>query len=520
MGFRFGLKHANWIAHLLQPMSSVPPMEDIHELRHMLQDFERRFFTTRLRQRQIQPFVQRARQHLDNHPGEIPHDFIEHLRSMFIRVPWVALLIPSGDDHALDQLMTSERRLEGLVHIRPDDPGLILQLEEVPDNIVSLENIFPAFKVALTQATRWPGVLVWTRSNDAAFFEIPRHAREQAGDALHWIFSHLATSSSSFGPDLGLLHRQYDHEVLRPRVASKHGRLNIIQLSDLHLGGKIAQRRISRVQQLIQTLINELGEDVPIVPVITGDLMDTPEDTHLDAVRSFFQFLTNLGIEKPVAVLGNHDVREHGILANDFRNALYISNDRVVWHDESEVGLVCFNSVRGGNLARGSIGEREFSEVGNALDTEREKSRRYALIALLHHHPIPVERPTWYVQPWYERLLGKSFEKTDELEDSQLFLEWISQRNIAAVLHGHKHIPRVTTHGDIPIVGCGSTVGQVPSDDKGRTYMSINVISIDKDSGRISCRLRGERIPGAGLDAGESHELIYQGAMPRTRARN
>lgn len=143
MGFRFGLKHANWIAHLLQPMSSVPPMEDIHELRDMLRDFEKRFFTTRWRQREIQPFVERAREHLDSHPGTVPHDFIEHLRSMFFRVPWVALLIPSGDDRALDQLMISERRLENLVDIRPDDPGLILQLEEVPHSIVSLENISP-----------------------------------------------------------------------------------------------------------------------------------------------------------------------------------------------------------------------------------------------------------------------------------------------------------------------------------------------------------------------------------------
>ena len=147
-------------------------------------------------------------------------------------------------------------------------------------------------------------------------------------------------------------------------------------------------------------------------------------------------------------------------------------------------------------------------DVGVSLDRDREKAESFVLAGMLHHHPIPVDRPAWYRQDWFERFLGKAFEKTDALENSEQFLAWLRARRIGLVLHGHKHIPRVDMHHDMMVVGCGSSVGKVQTQEEGTTYMSMNVVTIDAARGRISCRLRAERIPGGGLLADEQHETI------------
>ena len=441
-------------------------------------------------------------------------EVLRPLRDYFRDVPWTALLVPSGD-WEFDRFLSSRDLLQNLVHIRPSDPGLILQIEEgIGDgHHLHLDNLFPAFRVAMANATRWPGVLLWTPYGDAAFFELEKSAA-RARKSLEWLFSHLSVMPGI--PNIDLLHSQYTEQFVSS--ADSVPPLRIIHLSDLHLGSRVAQRRLPRVKQLIQQLSTDLGESAPILPVVTGDLMDTPDDVHLDAVRDFLEFLHNIGSDDPIVVLGNHDVRKDGWLGAELQNALRIQVDRVRWFERCQVGFACFNSVRGGNLARGQIDETEYLDVGQALDRSPEFAQQFVLAALLHHHPIPVERPSWYRQPWYEKFLGKSFEKTESLESAGDFISWLQARKIGLVLHGHKHIPRVDTHKDMTIVGCGSSVGKVETDSPGTTYMSMNVVTVDAPRRRISCRLRAERIPGGGMTSDEQHEIILNSkAMGRLR---
>ena len=67
------------------------------------------------------------------------------------------------------------------------------------------------------------------------------------------------------------------------------------------------------------------------------------------------------------------------------------------------------------------IGQRQFYDNGSDLDGKKN-AEGYSLLAVLRHHPIPVDKPEWYAQPFYERLLGRWFERTDDLEDADLFL--------------------------------------------------------------------------------------------------
>jgi len=288
----------------------------------------------------------------------------------------------------------------------------------------------------------------------------------------------------------------------------------MLHISDLHLGSPTARQRLPRVKQLIRQLSDELGEYAPIVPIVTGDVMDTPDTAHLDAARDFIEFLYSVGSEDPVIVLGNHDVRRDGWLNPELQSALRLQTDRTRWFDQSRVGLACFNSVRAGHLARGRIDDTELMDVGQALDREREKAQTYVLASALHHHPLPVERPPWYRQEWYDRFLGGTFEKTVELEQSRQFLAWLRQRRISLTLHGHKHIPRMDEHDQMMLVGCGSSVGKVRMQEPGTSYMSVNVVTIDAARRRMSCRLMAERIPGAGMTAQDQCEVVLTAPVP------
>jgi hypothetical protein len=105
---------------------------------------------------------------------------------------------------------------------------------------------------------------------------------------------------------------------------------------------------------------------------------------------------------------------------------------------------------------------------------------------------------------------------TVALEDGDEFVEFVESRRFGAVLHGHKHIPRiaVTPNGKIPVFGCGSSVGKVETNDR-KPYLSVNVLSFEPESRRITCRLLAERMPGAGLFEDSRHEVIHIGGRPR-----
>jgi hypothetical protein len=502
MGFRFSIEHANWLAHILQPAGATPQLDDEYQqletLRSFVESFYENFYTSRRADYDLRELLERRRgQSLSLRSA------LAGLQDLFRDTPWFALLLPGASNSSVDEHLTSKSLLRNLVTIRPDDPGLILQLQEPPRDAFALKDVFPAFKIALASISRWPGVLVWTRSNDAAFFELPVEI-PAADDRLYWLFSHLGTTAGI--PDLELLKRQFSRSL-----PSSGGRetLRLLHLSDLHLGSQVARRRLARTQMIIELVIRELGEDHPIVPVITGDLMDTPSEENLGDVRSFLGYIKGLGLSEPAIVLGNHDVREDGWLDPKFEQAVNISRRPVIWLDEHEVALACFNSVNGGRLARGFIGESELSNVGNVLDSEPLKNH-YFVIGLLHHHPIPVARPDWYAKSWYERILGSRFEKTDDLEDADCFLKWLTRRNVTVALHGHKHIPRFDRYGNIAVIGCGSTVGKVQTASSGETYMSLNIVEIDRSRNMLCCRLRAERIPGAGLESVATHELVLR----------
>jgi hypothetical protein len=187
------------------------------------------------------------------------------------------------------------------------------------------------------------------------------------------------------------------------------------------------------------------------------------------------------------------------------------AKSEVHWFSEFRLGVVAFNSVVGGRLARGWIGERQFFDLGSQID-EHKNADEYCLLGVLHHHPIPVDIPAWYAKPFYERILGSGYSKTDDLEDADMFLEFANHRRFAAIVHGHKHIPRVShTPDNIPVFGCGSSVGKVAT-TSGRPLISINILTFDRSTNQVSGRLLVESVPGGGLK--EYHSLMCNFSPP------
>lgn len=498
MGYRFTLEHANWLAHVLQSTGATPWIDE-EDAKNAIEEFVRslegNFYPSPLHGPEFRYVLNSAFADLKDFPNR-PLKALDAVRRYFSQVPWVALLLPSQENNHL----CDEELLRRLVTIAPHERGVILQIKDFKADL-SLEHVFPAFKVALAESTKWPGVIIWTNVGEDAVFLPVRKDQE-----LEWLFENL--SRMHFVPDLSALKRQYLSEISSFRQETPS--LSLVHISDIHLGSTLANQKLPRIKALIRKTMSELESAGAILPVVTGDLMDNPNLENLQRVRDFLDFLSEISSVEPLVVLGNHDMREDGWLRSAPAWALDIPVNRMFWHDECQVGISCFNSARGGDLAKGKIGSAEFEDLGNLLDKQPEKAKGYTLLAALHHHPIPVTRPGWYQERWYEKLLGQHFfEETGILEDSEHFLEWCRLRKIRAILHGHKHIPRCDRRGDCLVIGCGSTIGKVKTRVDYETFISLNVVTINNGTKKINCRLLAERVPGGGLSSSETHELFF-----------
>jgi 3',5'-cyclic AMP phosphodiesterase CpdA len=349
-------------------------------------------------------------------------------------------------------------------------------------------------------------LLVWDRDRQAQLFPF-REDRHAALESILWILRHIergalkrvrADYSATFGVSRG-----------RPTT--------IIQLSDVHLGSEEANVRLPRLQQHVTHLFRDHAESSDVLIAVTGDLMDTPDDEHLDRVRAFLQFLSTFDTPSPLILLGNHDVRHRGFLRRELGPAFEIpsgsSPSGVRRFDDLGLAIVCVNSVTGGNLATGIVGERQMIDLANALD-HHDRREDVTLIGAVHHHPLPVDRPDWYASPFYERILGTTFERTDALEDAEAFMQFAREQRFSALIHGHKHIPRLSTDSvsGMPVIGCGSSVGKVATRD-GTPYMSVNVVTIDKAAGRLSARLLASRAAGGRLAEEGSHQAVLVSSL-------
>jgi len=477
MGYRFELQHANIVAHLLDGdietfIKLAREENNWQTLRYFFRKNleERMFFSSRRYEKEFYHLFEEL-EYLVKRGDFFEKPYMYKFEKHFYRLSHligrakVKGLLLSGHH---DKYMNDRYLLKKLVEIHPEDSCLILQITDMHlgvegEKSVTLLNAFRAFEEALKNYDKFPGVLLW--DNDDTLF-IPTSNEE---DVIR-IFEMLTYN----------WHRPL--QALKERFYKEKNYIYLLHMSDLHLG-KVTH---GRKKELIRLIDNHSihKDDVPIVPIITGDLMDSPNSDNKDKVDDFVRELNTKFIHKTISILGNHDVDEKGVFSffrkNKQATISLVSSNSIDIFKEYKLIIIKICSNRGGNLAQGEIGEEQLIEIASELDNI-ENFDQYTCIAILHHHPVEISIPSWHDRRWYEKILGKYHETTMELKDSDRFLEWCRERNIKTILHGHKHIPHIQKENGVYCIGAGSSTGEVKHVDNRKTYISYNVIKYDLD---------------------------------------
>jgi calcineurin-like phosphoesterase family protein len=425
-------------------------------------------------------------------------DALGDLSDLFSRCNVKSLLLPQmrgrddGDCYDRD-FMTSHDTLKYLVQRHPGDSCLILQPEERPRSSAVFINAFPIFEVALKQADMWPAVLFWESREELAF--VPISCQEEL-----W---HLYE----------IVYYDYRHPTyeLRRYAEKRKKKPNhyIMHLSDLHFGAQDVYVSERRLKSLIKKQLSDVDRGDSLDFVITGDIYESPERDALFDYRNFADHLFDRYGKRPAFVLGNHDINDHGLAfsTNNQRLTNIVADyPKIEILEEPKVVLLLFNSNTDGKLAQGKIGADQMAEMGNLLDGVANVDG-YLLIAIMHHHLLPIPKPEHYDKKWFEKIIPERvMNETLKLIDADLFSEWLEARNVNLVLHGHKHIPFMAKRNNIQVISCGSSTGQIAHTDKGKTCISYNLIKIGDDA--ITCTQFVEEIFGAGAKSIRTETLL------------
>jgi predicted phosphodiesterase len=518
MGYRFTLETANTVANLtfgkvLSCYRSLCESEEVYwGFRYFLKDFESNFFSddnekpfrdVRYIRRLLEEDFNKLNFHRefdDDFPdyNDIKYrhhrmalDALRDLSLIFSRCHVKSLLLPQvicKDREYREDYMTSQETLHRILKWHPGDSCLILQPDERPvSDGLALFDTFPHFDAALRQIDRWPAVMFWTGEEEDRFVFVPIDNKSEL------LYLYETIHYEKYNP-LSEIRRLAAKKEKKPSHYYIH-------LSDLHFGAKdvgIAERRLrSLVRKQVESF--DIGDSVGFV--VSGDGMDSPNKENKLSLMNFCDFLQSYSHVKPSVVPGNHDFNTIGLALNHHNQSfadIIADYPIIIRDDEAKVLFLLFNSNIKGHFAGGEIGTEQLSEMGNQLDETKELDR-YRLIAVLHHHVTPIPNPEWRTEKWYKKILPQGFlEQSLKLRDADFFMNWLKKRNVQMVLHGHKHIPFATELDGIKIIACGSSTGRVTHVDKGKTYMSYNVLKIEDDS--IVCMQYVEDIPDGGTD--------------------
>lgn len=515
MGFSFSLKNANAVGYLIEGNVMTfldestksydmrePNIEFIDKLVRRTQDD---FYTSELLWRELYPDIKRLRQEWDNVRQDFrkleSNDnlerkpeysrrllyFLTELSNILMRCETKTLLLPGFEKSHLNDIMYDRHFLHELVRIHPGDSTLILQVKErMSKRDTSILNVFPKFEKAYNNIDLWPGVLLWNK-DDSMFLKV------ESERELIDIYEILRFERGSF---------KYLAQKYKDRQDSKKNAY-FFHISDLHFGNTESNKRKLRLTKILETHLSKLNDKSTAIPIITGDLIDSPNRTNVTTYLEFCESLKDKGFEKPIQILGNHDVDTGGFIKRLTTQKSVISqlstNNNIEVLNDLNLAFIKFNSNSGGNFAQGEIGTDQLMNIGNEIDSLKD-NEKLNYIALLHHHPKEIINPDWYKQDWYEALLGNSnYETTMKLIDSDLFLDWIEKRRIKLILHGHKHIPNIQEHKDITIIASGSSTGKVRHKEVGKTYLTYNLIKYSIDEQRpLSCSIIAEENLGSG----------------------
>jgi 3',5'-cyclic AMP phosphodiesterase CpdA len=213
------------------------------------------------------------------------------------------------------------------------------------------------------------------------------------------------------------------------------------QLLNKRVLGYLSWRRRRRAEhrgEVLDVLLEDLGEMRPEHIVITGDLTHTglPDEFHQARL-----WLDRLGAAERVTVVpGNHDAYVHTAWAHTFSlwEPFMRSDSDSAGADHSifpslrirnGVALIGLSSARATApfLATGALGRAQLQRLQALL--EQAAAQRLFRVVLLHHPPRPAD------EKWRKRLT-----------DGRALCEVLGRAGAELVLHGHSHR---SLHGEL-----------------------------------------------------------------------
>lgn len=482
MGYTFELQHANMVAHLID--GNIEAIIDSLNEKNNLNSFiefinsnhsERKFFSSLKYEHEFEYIINQIESFLQDHSYMKDKRLLTYklkpnilkLSRHIGRAKVKALLLPSHDN----PFLSDKKLLKKLVDIHPEDSCLILQTPPIDQKSVQFFNTFRGFEDAFNHYDEFPGILLW---DDFDTFFVP--VQDESETVA--VFQHILSNA------------KYPIKALKKFYSMQYKNNNylyLLHLSDLHLG-KVNHERKQELLRLIKTH-SIYKEGVPIIPIITGDLMDTPNQENGQKVKEFIAQLNSEMKHKSIFVFGNHDIDNSGFISIGKQNKQapigLVQSEKIEKFDNYKLIIIKFCSNQNGQFARGEIGEQQLVEIAEELDGI-ENLEDYTIIALLHHHPIKIDQPNWYKGALYERILSPIglLAPMQKLIDANRFIDWCKERQVKMVLHGHKHIPNIVKKDTISYVGAGSSTGNVQHIENEKTYISFNVIKYDLNKKR------------------------------------
>ncbi len=535
----FDLQSANWLSCVLDRRNRIPDVADPNLVRTTLDVFlgnliDGLYFHGKSNAGIVERAV-RMRTALRARPRHRNDDIVTELRDIFSSREWTAVLIPSGfpESRSADRLLTSRTFLSRLSRTVKADPHLILHMNEAPQKDFAVTDVYPPFHSALSISTRWPGILLWRRSDEPLFFPLPADKTE---DAVHWVFSRTKDLADMPGH---LLTQGYLDAFPACRIRAGT-RLTFVHMSDTHIGSRKSIERIVRIKGLLTDYVKDIRGDSSVAFLLSGDIMQTPDETNVICANDFHEFLKDLHPrgQDPIFVLGNHDVRRKGVLGKRAALSSLVSavDTRIEWIPDHPVGILCWNSADGGRLARGRITGKQYGTIEEELMNHAPRRKgNPILVSLLHHHPLKLRRIDSEMRRFHRKTLGASlrnfigfaFEHMDGLANAPEFIRFCDAHDVKIILHGHKHIPFAgkiaggpPANRTIRIFGCGSSVGKNMYIYKKLFNVdyeiSMNEIVLDFHTRLLSGRLMAETRYGGGLATMKTrHGFVSRSAIGR-----
>jgi UDP-2,3-diacylglucosamine pyrophosphatase LpxH len=462
MGARFDVSHLNLVGYLTDDKMEQSIRTDRETLASFLEALAYRKNLISVTERSSEDWTQIVaniakqqlfrlnafRKEFEDSLGIDPASYLDPLKPHFTGYDFYALILPSSSGKRDHDVFYSfvEFGLKSGAH------GLVLLPNQgLEGGLSQFIDPFPIIKSLADHPIAPPAVAFWTSNGGACVLNLDDAARFFRQSLL---------------PSLPKGVAAVDQAILG--IAENESAKRILHLSDLHFGLDEAGIRRSYLKRHLQNVVPKVDR-----VVVTGDLFDSPSEN----LRSSFDEFRN-DIEawtpKPILVVpGNHDMRKSGNAFGGIgRAAEYVTD--LEWSpfeidSDLKALFFSFNSSESGNFARGRVSMRQRldrAEKYEIATTKSDEVAGYFKIALVHHHPVAYgSQPT----SLYEKLLARigGEERFIAFEESEEFLKWCYARGVNLVLHGHKHVPRLTsvqkrqsgTIKELTLVGCGSTVG-------------------------------------------------------------